>query len=208
LNPQTREQLSYVVVRDGASPVRMLNELEYIQGRVFANVLGIDRVAVIRPATGEVEAWLDLSGLRNLLGYLPDPGALNGLAFDPAHLRLFATGKRWPKLFEIDTDLIHAAGADDDQGSVDPESEDPVLIYPNPCRERTNLAFVESITAPLRLRLCDIQGRIVLAYTETRRPGARIGSYPLVLSGLSPGAYFLSITAPGLTYAGKVHIAG
>jgi glutamine cyclotransferase len=101
LAPNTLQELRQVSVWDENGPVQRLNELEYIDGAVFANVWQTDRIARIDPATGRVLAWIDLSGL------LPPedrPGAnvLNGIAWDAAGGRLFVTGKLWPKLFQIE----------------------------------------------------------------------------------------------------------
>lgn len=106
LNPETFERLSQVEVRDENGPVVYLNELEYIQGRVFANVWQSDRIAVIDPEDGRVTNWIDLAGL---LAPQDRSGAdvLNGIAFDTETSRLFVTGKRWPNLFEIE--LVPAA---------------------------------------------------------------------------------------------------
>ena len=92
-------------VTDGGKPVRQLNELEYAQGRLYANVWHSDRVAVIDPASGQVEAWLDFAPLRR--GFLPPPGwnenehVLNGIAYDPANQHFYVTGKCWPVLYEV-----------------------------------------------------------------------------------------------------------
>lgn len=94
-----------VVVRDGATPVTRLNELEWVNGWLLANVWQEDRVAVIRPDTGAVVLWLDLSALRKRLG--PGAEVANGVAFDPdaalpggdGRGALLLTGKRWDKLF-------------------------------------------------------------------------------------------------------------
>ncbi len=101
LDPDTLQELRQVSVRDEKGPVWQLNELEYIDGEVYANVWQTDRIARIDPETGRVKAWIDLSGL------LPPedrPGAnvLNGIAWDDAGDRLFVTGKLWPKLFQIE----------------------------------------------------------------------------------------------------------
>ena len=106
LNPLTFERLGQVEVRDENGPVVYLNELEYIQGRLFANVWQSDRIAVINPDDGRVTNWIDLTGL---LSPQDRGGAdvLNGIAFDAETSRLFVTGKRWPKLFEIE--LVPAA---------------------------------------------------------------------------------------------------
>lgn len=101
VDPETLEILSDVPVTWRGEPVDRLNELEFVDGHVLANVWLTDRIAVIDPGTGEVEAWIDLAGL------LPaeeraDAGVLNGIAFDAGSRRLFVTGKLWPRLFEIE----------------------------------------------------------------------------------------------------------
>jgi len=82
-------------------PLDRLNELEFIEGRVWANVWHTDYVVQIDPRSGRVESFLDLAGL--LPAQLrPDPEAvLNGIAYDPATRRIFVTGKLWPLIFEI-----------------------------------------------------------------------------------------------------------
>lgn len=94
------QQTGQVYVRYGDSPVKNINELEFVEGTVYANVWREDRIAMIDPASGYVTGWLDLSGL------LTDEESkqadvLNGIAWDAAGKRLFVTGKLWPKLFEI-----------------------------------------------------------------------------------------------------------
>lgn len=100
-DPETLEVQGEVTVRDGDTPVRRLNELEYINGEVWANVWLTDLVARIDPATGEVLAWIDFSGLLT-----PEEersaNVLNGIAYDPERDRLYVTGKLWPWLFEIE----------------------------------------------------------------------------------------------------------
>ncbi len=98
LDPVTHVELGSVVVRDGLTPIDMLNELEWIRGEVFANRLLSDFIARIDPDTGKVMSWVDLTGL----GPDPQPGPLNGIAWDDDDERLFVTGKNWPSLFEVD----------------------------------------------------------------------------------------------------------
>lgn len=86
-------------VHDDGQPVEMLNELEYVNGRVLANVWKTERIAVIDPETGRVDAWIDLSPLRSYLD--EQAGVANGIAWDSKRQRLFVTGKDWDKLFEI-----------------------------------------------------------------------------------------------------------
>lgn len=82
-------------------PVLHLNELEYIRGEIFANIWLKDVIVRISPQTGVVLEWIDLSSLRDALG--PRGGdELNGIAYNPETNRIFVTGKRWPKLFEIE----------------------------------------------------------------------------------------------------------
>ncbi|MCU0502831.1 MAG: glutaminyl-peptide cyclotransferase [Anaerolineae bacterium] len=95
-DPVTFEETGRVQVFDGATPVTLLNELEFIGGEVYANVWQTDRIARIEPQTGRVTAWIDLTGLRP-----PQTDVLNGIAYDAGQDRLFVTGKLWPYLYEI-----------------------------------------------------------------------------------------------------------
>jgi len=96
-DPVTFEETGRVQVFDGATPVPLLNELEFIRGEVYANVWLTDRIARIDPQTGRVTAWIDLTGLKP-----PQTDELNGIAYDAAQDRLFVTGKMWPYLYEIE----------------------------------------------------------------------------------------------------------
>ena len=102
LNPETFEQTGRIEVADGDGPVSGLNELEYVQGQIYANVWRTDRIARIDPKTGRVTGWIDLAGLlgTEARGQLVD--VLNGIAYDAKNNRLFVTGKLWPRLFEIE----------------------------------------------------------------------------------------------------------
>jgi len=101
LDPATMNERRRITVTDHGKPVDQLNELEYVKGEIYANVWHSDRIARISPATGKVLAWIDLSGLLPAAGRSSAEAVLNGIAWDPAHDRLFVTGKLWPKLFEI-----------------------------------------------------------------------------------------------------------
>ncbi len=102
LDAATLEEVRRVQVHDGDEPVTRLNELEYVAGQIYANVYGTDLVALISPAEGRVAGWLELAGLPAVGGFKPGPGEVaNGIAYDADGGRLFVTGKRWPKLFEI-----------------------------------------------------------------------------------------------------------
>ena len=100
LDPQTFAVTRRLPVSDGGQPVRDLNELEFIDGQIYANVWQTDRIAMIAPDTGRIAGWINLAGL------LPASAAasadvLNGIAWDAQRRRLFVTGKLWPSLFEI-----------------------------------------------------------------------------------------------------------
>lgn len=87
-------------VTDGGNPVTDLNELEFIRGEIWANVWTQYRIARISPSSGQVLSWIDISGLLSALDRML-VGSPNGIAYDAAGDRIFVTGKRWPKVFEI-----------------------------------------------------------------------------------------------------------
>ena len=100
-DPVTFEEIGRIEVHDQDGPVTQLNELEYVRGEVFANVWHTDRIAIINPHTGRVTGWINLKGLLDSEEGAGSAGVLNGIAYDAESNRLFVTGKRWPKLFEI-----------------------------------------------------------------------------------------------------------
>ena len=99
LDPVTFQRVGQVAVHD-TGPVNELNELEYINGTVYANVWGEEKIAVINPQNGQVTAWIDLAGIQDLKNMDPN-NVLNGIAYDANGDRLFVTGKMWPHIFEI-----------------------------------------------------------------------------------------------------------
>ena len=105
LDPDTFEETGRVEVRDNDSPVRWLNELEYIGGNVYANVWTTDLIAIINPDTGGVTGWIDLEGILSPEDRTVYVDVLNGIAYDAENDRLFVTGKLWPRLFEIELTL-------------------------------------------------------------------------------------------------------
>jgi glutaminyl-peptide cyclotransferase len=101
LDPSTLAEKRRFTVHDGDTRVKELNELEIVEGELFANVWQTDRIARVSPQSGEVIGWIDLKGLLSPI-YRLEPGAvLNGIAYDSQRKRLFVTGKLWPKVFEI-----------------------------------------------------------------------------------------------------------
>ena len=82
--------------------MKYLNELEFINGEIFANIYGKDLVVTIDPSTGHITGVIQLSGLLKREDFIAGKtDVLNGIAYDEKNDRLFVTGKRWPKLFEI-----------------------------------------------------------------------------------------------------------
>ncbi|APZ96701.1 Glutamine cyclotransferase [Fuerstiella marisgermanici] len=100
VNPETFQAVRRLRVTDGRRAVSKLNELEFVNGEIFANVWYSDRIARIDPETGRVIGWLELKPLRPR--GLSREAALNGIAWDAASKRLFVTGKNWPTLYEIE----------------------------------------------------------------------------------------------------------
>lgn len=100
LDPDTLAETGQLRVLDGSAPVRQLNELEWHNGWILANVWGSDRIACIRGDTGRVAAWLDLAALRRELN--PGAEAANGIAVDRSGRRLYVTGKHWDKVFVLE----------------------------------------------------------------------------------------------------------
>ena len=88
------------VQRDG-QPLRLLNELEFIRGEIYANIWQSQSIARIDPATGRLLGVIDCFGLLPAADRTPGTDVLNGIAYDAAADRLFLTGKNWPKLFEV-----------------------------------------------------------------------------------------------------------
>jgi glutamine cyclotransferase len=100
-DPATLAEIGQVQVYDENGPVIRLNELEYINGEVYANVWQTNRIARINPDTGQVLGWIHLDGLLTAEDLSQPVNVLNGIAYDAENDRLFVTGKLWPKLFEI-----------------------------------------------------------------------------------------------------------
>jgi glutamine cyclotransferase len=101
INPKTFKIERRLPVKDRDDPVLYLNELEFVEGEVFANVYQKDRVAIIAPDTGRVTGWIDFRGLRGSPGKFPGQDVLNGIAYDSEKKRLYLTGKLWEHIFEV-----------------------------------------------------------------------------------------------------------
>ena len=101
LDTDTLAEKRRFIVREGNTPIEQLNELEFVEGEIFANVWQTDRIARISPRNGKVVGWIDCTGLLSPIYRLGAGAVLNGIAYDPDRKRLFVTGKLWPNVFEI-----------------------------------------------------------------------------------------------------------
>jgi glutamine cyclotransferase len=101
LDPQRFVPTRRLPVTWNGRPVHRLNELEFVDGEVWANVWHTDVIVRIDPASGRVSSYLDMSGLLPADRRSEPEAVLNGIAYDPATRRVFVTGKLWPLLFEI-----------------------------------------------------------------------------------------------------------
>lgn len=104
LDPATLKEVRRVPVTAEGKPIASLNELEIVDGELYANVWGTDIIARIDPASGKVTGWIDLTNLlpREQRGTSSVDAVLNGIAYDDKQRKLYVTGKFWPKLFEIE----------------------------------------------------------------------------------------------------------
>ncbi|MDB5119500.1 MAG: Glutamine cyclotransferase [Sphingobacteriales bacterium] len=104
LNKNTYQEEGYIEVYDQNGPVQQVNELEYINGQLYANIYQSERVIIINPKNGQVTGEIDFSNLYPELDRLRDnpySDVLNGIAWDAKGKRLFVTGKKWTKMFQV-----------------------------------------------------------------------------------------------------------
>ena len=102
MDPRTYKVRGKLEVYHGSRKVGKLNELEYIDGKIYANVWGTEKLAIINPKTGQVSAWIDLRGLLTKEDKKNRIDVLNGIAYNEENQKFYVTGKLWPKLFEIE----------------------------------------------------------------------------------------------------------
>ena len=100
MDPNTQKMIDYINVYSGDSKIKSINELEWINGKIYTNVWQKDAIAVVNPNNGAVEGILNLSGLRKSINATADD-YLNGIAYNPKTKTIFVTGKNWDKMFEI-----------------------------------------------------------------------------------------------------------
>jgi glutaminyl-peptide cyclotransferase len=101
LDPRTFAVQRTIAVREASAPVSQLNELEWVEGEIYANVWQSEQIARIDPKTGSVVGWIDLTGILPTGQRTGKEDVLNGIAYDTTTKKLFVTGKWWPTLFEI-----------------------------------------------------------------------------------------------------------
>jgi glutamine cyclotransferase len=101
LNPETLKEIDYFNVYSTTNKVKEINELEWVDGKIFANIYQNSAIAIINPKNGMVEAIVNFSDLEKLRTQLPDTDVLNGIAYNPKTKTFFVTGKNWDKMFEI-----------------------------------------------------------------------------------------------------------
>ncbi len=101
LNPETLQIEGSINVYSGANKIKSVNELEWIDGKIYGNIYQKDAIAIINPKNGAVESVIYLGDLKKLVPQHPDIDVLNGIAYNPKTKTLFVTGKNWDKMFEI-----------------------------------------------------------------------------------------------------------
>jgi glutamine cyclotransferase len=101
IDPETYKPAGKLSVRMNGLPIRQLNELEFIDGEIWANVWQTDLILRIDPSSGLVTSFLDLNGILAASDRANEGAVLNGIAYDAEHKRIFVTGKLWPRIFEI-----------------------------------------------------------------------------------------------------------
>jgi len=102
LETQSFSTINTLQVYDNDGPVVYLNELEYINGFIYANIYQYEKIVKIDPSTGKVLAYINLKGILPMNDYVSKTDVLNGIAYDEKTNRIFVTGKYWPKLFEVE----------------------------------------------------------------------------------------------------------
>jgi glutamine cyclotransferase len=102
VHPQSFEVEGSIFVSDNVGPVGFLNELEYVDGKLYANVWLTTFIAISAAETGKITGWIDLTGLNPEPNVLVNPYVLNGIAYNKDSGRLLVTGKCWPNVYEIE----------------------------------------------------------------------------------------------------------
>jgi len=101
LNPENFKEIDYINVYSAGTKIKAVNELEWIDGKIYGNIYQKDAIAIINPKNGAVEGIINLVDLTKKISKLPDTDVLNGIAYNPKTKTIFVTGKNWDKMFEI-----------------------------------------------------------------------------------------------------------
>lgn len=101
MDPTTLKEVDYLNIYSFETKIKSINELEWIDGKIYGNVYQKDAIAIINPKNGAVEAIINLADLKKKITKLPDTDVLNGIAYNPKTKTIFVTGKNWDKMFEI-----------------------------------------------------------------------------------------------------------
>lgn len=102
IDPETFATKRSILVSFNGQPLDYINELEWVDGKIWANVYLTSAIVEINPTTGIVEGYVDMPELRSRLKNNPEAEAFNGVAYNPASGKFYVTGKDWNKIFEID----------------------------------------------------------------------------------------------------------
>jgi glutaminyl-peptide cyclotransferase len=103
IDPVTFEEIEYIQIVSNKKSFTAINELEWVDGKIYANIYQENAVMIVDPKTGALESVINLTDLKDQIpNWSKDDNVLNGIAYDKATNRLFVTGKRWPKMFEIE----------------------------------------------------------------------------------------------------------
>jgi glutamine cyclotransferase len=101
MDPATQKTTDHINVYSENNKIKEVNELEWVDGKIYSNIYLKKAIIVINPKNGAVEAMLDMSNLEKKITQLPDTDVLNGIAYNPKTKTFFVTGKNWDKMFEI-----------------------------------------------------------------------------------------------------------
>ncbi len=101
IDPDKLIEIKQIQISENGTPITRINELEYINGEIYANIWQTDKIVRINPNNGNVIGWIDLAGLLPQDDFSAPVDVLNGIAYDASKDRLFVTGKFWPYLYEI-----------------------------------------------------------------------------------------------------------
>ena len=101
LDPVTFKEVSYIETYTDKRKAEKLNELEFVNGKIYANIWQQNSILIVNPESGAIEGIVSLKGLQSKAGQKGEDNVLNGIAYDQENDRLFVTGKNWNKVFEI-----------------------------------------------------------------------------------------------------------